>query len=150
MDKTARVWDSRTKLPVATFDRHTEDVNSIDWFPDGKSLVTGSEDGSCYLFDLRAKAEILSLGRGNRSRVSVQQVKFSKSGRFAFVLDDDKDCFAYDLRAYDDLTRTQGVHRVNKVNPVSCMDVHPQGYVLAMGEVLQKGPKDCIVGLYTG
>ena len=81
-DKTAKVWDLRDpSKPVRTFIGHTEDVNSVAFFPGGNAIgtspfnqrwmlsnaihaATGSEDGSSKLWDIRVNQAINTYGAG--------------------------------------------------------------------------------------
>jgi WD40 repeat protein len=52
-DKTAAVWETgrpEARL-LAVLARHTDDVNSLAWLPDGRRLVCVSEDGSATIWD---------------------------------------------------------------------------------------------------
>jgi toxoflavin biosynthesis protein ToxC len=54
-DKTVAVWripdgDGRAQL-VNVLARHTDDINAVDWMPDGERLVCVSEDGRATLWD---------------------------------------------------------------------------------------------------
>ena len=57
-DRAVLVWDMRTGQAVQAFDTHDSDVNSVRYHPSGDSLVTGSDDSCCRLFDLRADREV--------------------------------------------------------------------------------------------
>uniref|UniRef100_A0A2H1VZ39 SFRICE_028441 n=1 Tax=Spodoptera frugiperda TaxID=7108 RepID=A0A2H1VZ39_SPOFR len=59
-DRAVLVWDMRTGQAVQAFDTHDSDVNSVKYHPSGDSLVTGSDDSCCRLFDLRADREVLT------------------------------------------------------------------------------------------
>ncbi len=49
---TVRIWDARTGQPLLTLAGKTEDVWSIDFHPDGASLLTASGDGVLRLWSL--------------------------------------------------------------------------------------------------
>ncbi|MFD0319332.1 WD40 repeat domain-containing protein [Streptomyces flavalbus] len=52
-DKTVAVWDLADDgaAPRRVLARHTDDVNSVAWLPDGERLVCVSQDGSATLWD---------------------------------------------------------------------------------------------------
>jgi WD40 repeat protein len=50
-DNTARVWDAGTGEELMLFDRHADWIWSIDWSPDGTSVVTSSKDGTAMVWD---------------------------------------------------------------------------------------------------
>ena len=43
---------------VQTFTGHESDINSVQFFPDGNAVGTGSDDSSCRLFDIRAYTQL--------------------------------------------------------------------------------------------
>ena len=57
-DAFAKRWDIRAGKAVQTFAGHESDINAIQFFPDGHSFVTGSDDATCRLFDVRADREL--------------------------------------------------------------------------------------------
>jgi WD40 repeat protein len=48
---TARLWDAETGLELATLQGHTNLLTSVAISPDGKSLLTGSRDGTARMWD---------------------------------------------------------------------------------------------------
>jgi WD40 repeat protein len=50
-DNTARVWDAGTGEELLLFDLHADWIWSIDWSPDGASVVTSSKDGTAMVWD---------------------------------------------------------------------------------------------------
>ncbi|KAF2305915.1 hypothetical protein GH714_008849 [Hevea brasiliensis] len=76
-DSTARLWDTRVaSRAVRTFHGHEGDVNAVKFFPDGNRFGTGSDDGTCRLFDIRTGHQlqvVLNLGslqNSHESRIS--------------------------------------------------------------------------------
>jgi WD40 repeat protein len=54
-DKLVMVWDiNQTSRPLCVLGRHTEDINSVTWLPDGRRMVCVSEDGVASLWDALA------------------------------------------------------------------------------------------------
>lgn len=52
----------RTGKSVFTFRGHSSDVNSVDFFPDGFAIGTGSDDHTCQLLDLRNMGSLSTFG----------------------------------------------------------------------------------------
>jgi WD40 repeat protein len=48
---TARAWDAETGMEVAAFKGHTHLLTSVAFSPDGKTILTGSRDGTARLWD---------------------------------------------------------------------------------------------------
>ncbi|CAL9412613.1 hypothetical protein SUDANB108_01691 [Streptomyces sp. enrichment culture] len=53
-DKTVAVWrvpdDAGPPVLVSVLARHTDDINSVDWMPDGEHLICVSEDGRATMW----------------------------------------------------------------------------------------------------
>jgi WD40 repeat protein len=65
-DKTACLWNLDTNLQVGPPLQHEDELHSTALSPDGKVLVTGSQDGNAYAWDVHAilkKAGLESLLR---------------------------------------------------------------------------------------
>jgi WD40 repeat protein len=48
---TARVWDVETGLEVAALKGHVNLLTRVAFSPDGKTILTGSKDGTARLWD---------------------------------------------------------------------------------------------------
>jgi WD40 repeat protein len=68
---------------LATFLRgHTADVNSVAFSPDGKTLVSGSNDGTIILWDVSNPKAPVELGQPLKGHTShVESVAFSPDGK---------------------------------------------------------------------
>lgn len=58
-DKTAAVWrvtDQGESSLVTVLARHTDDINSVAWMPDGRRLICVSEDGRATVWDTSSGA----------------------------------------------------------------------------------------------
>ena len=79
-DKTIRLWDVATGLPVRTLTGHTEIVFQPIFSPDGSTLLSGSLDGTARLWDVATGATLRTfLGH----TASVYSNAFMPDGRFA-------------------------------------------------------------------
>ena len=90
-----KIWDLRSGLCVQTFYGHNLDVNSVSFFPDGNAIATGSDDGTCRMFDIRCAGEVHRFG-SDKIQCSVTSVQFSKSGHYLIGGYDDGMCRVWD------------------------------------------------------
>jgi len=100
-DATARLWDIRiASRAVRTYHGHEGDVNSVKFFPDGQIFGTGSDDGTCRLFDMRTghQLQVYSQHHGdnNSDAPIVTSIAFSISGRLLFAGYSNGDCYVWD------------------------------------------------------
>jgi guanine nucleotide-binding protein G(I)/G(S)/G(T) subunit beta-1 len=100
---------------------------SYRFFPNGNAIGSGSDDGSCRLFDLRADRELNTYS--NESIIyGVTSVAFSKSGRLLFAGYDDFSSHVWDTLKGDRVGILTG-HE----NRVSCLGVSNDGMALCTG-----------------
>ncbi|ETO16593.1 guanine nucleotide-binding protein beta subunit [Reticulomyxa filosa] len=134
VDSTAKVWDTRKgEHAVANFTGHTADVNSVQWFPDANCVITGSDDGSVRLFDIRSYRQINHyVNQSNKSLHSedpagVTSVAASKSGHYIFTAYDNGHVYMWSTLRGDYL------YDLPHDSRVSCLGVSDDGYALATG-----------------
>jgi len=127
-DATAKLWDIRTNEVVMTFAGHDSDVNSVDFFPDGKAIVTASDDSSCRLFDIRACGQ-LNKYMDPTIVCGTTSVKFSHSGAYIFAGYDDKSVCVWDT------IHAETAHKMEKHHEfrVSSLDVTKDGTTFCTG-----------------
>nr|GEX13379.1 guanine nucleotide-binding protein subunit beta-2 [Tanacetum cinerariifolium] len=136
-DKTARLWDTRVaSRAVRTFHGHEGDVNSVKFFPDGNRFGTGSEDGTCRLFDIRTGHQLQVYpphqGDSDTPSPSVTSIAFSISGRLLFASYSNGDCFVWDTLLAEvvlNLGTLQNSHDAR----VSCLGLSADGSALCTG-----------------
>lgn len=98
-DATARLWDTRAaSRAVRTFHGHEGDVNTVRFFPDGNRFGTGSDDGTCRLFDIRTghELQVYYQQHGDNEVPHVTSIAFSISGRLLFAGYSNGDCYVWD------------------------------------------------------
>jgi guanine nucleotide-binding protein G(I)/G(S)/G(T) subunit beta-1 len=100
-DATVRLWDIRiASRAVRTYHGHEADVNSVKFFPDGHRFGTGSDDGTCRLFDMRTGHQLQVYSRepnrDDNELPTVTSIAFSISGRLLFAGYSNGDCYVWD------------------------------------------------------
>ncbi|XP_021989521.1 guanine nucleotide-binding protein subunit beta-2 isoform X1 [Helianthus annuus] len=138
-DATARLWDTRVaSRAVRTFYGHEGDVNSVKFFPDGNRFGTGSDDGTCRLFDIRTGHQLQVYpphqqnGDNNTPNPNVTSIAFSISGRLLFASYSNGDCFVWDTLLAEvvlNLGTLQNSHEAR----VSCLGLAADGSALCTG-----------------
>ncbi|KAL1915395.1 uncharacterized protein VTP21DRAFT_6853 [Calcarisporiella thermophila] len=130
-DATARLWDLRTPptsiRSLQTFTGHESDINAVHFFPNGDAFGTGSDDGTCRLFDLRADRELNQYGHES-IMCGITSVSFSVSGRLLFAGYDNFECNVWDTLRGDRVGVLQG-HE----NRISCLGTAADGMALCTG-----------------
>jgi guanine nucleotide-binding protein G(I)/G(S)/G(T) subunit beta-1 len=91
-DHTAKLWDTRQKKMVRSFNIHFGDVNSIK-FISPYSFITGSADGFIRLLDLRGLNVLGHYKTGSK----IESVEASYSGRVLFSSCDTEDVLVWDI-----------------------------------------------------
>jgi len=134
VDTTAKVWDLRASdRCTVNFPGHKSDINTVKWFTDSHAVVTGSDDGTVRLFDMRsfrqlneyADAENRSLH--SQDAAGVTSVDVSRSGAYAFAAYDNGQVYMWST-----LKGTK-VSDMPHDSRVSSLGVSPDGYALATG-----------------
>jgi len=127
-DATAKVWDAKSPQHVRTFEGHESDINAVDFFPNGVSFCTGSDDASCRLFDLRCGMQVYNEYAQDKILCGITSVAHSSTGRFLFAGYDDFNCYVWDT-----LTCKQVGLLTGHDNRVSCLGVSNDGQALCTG-----------------
>ncbi|VVB10368.1 unnamed protein product [Arabis nemorensis] len=134
-DTTARLWDSRAaSRAVRTFHGHEGDVNTVKFFPDGYRFGTGSDDGTCRLYDIRTGHQLqVYQPQGDGENLPVTSIAFSASGRLLFAgYANNNSCYVWDTLLGEvvlDLGLLQDSHK----NRISCLGVSADGSALCTG-----------------
>jgi guanine nucleotide-binding protein G(I)/G(S)/G(T) subunit beta-1 len=97
------------------------------FFPNGLSFVTGSDDASCRLFDIRAHKELMQYTHDS-ILCGITSVALSVSGRYLFAGYEDFNCHVWDTLKGERIGTLKGHD-----NRVSCLGVSPDGMALCTG-----------------
>jgi len=134
VDATAKVWDMRSSdRCVANFPGHISDINTVKWFVDNESIVTGSDDGTVRLFDMRSYrqlneyADVENRSLHSQDAAGVTSVDVSLSGSYIFAAYDNGQVYMWDsLKAVKCCDMPHD-------SRVSSLGVSPDGFALATG-----------------
>jgi len=136
VDATAKVWDMRlSNKHVANFIGHTSDINTVQWYPDGKAILTGSDDGSTRLFDTRSYRQLNQyIDSDNKSSHSdtlsgVTSVDISLSGKYIFAAYDNGNVYVWNTFS----NTNKAIADINHQSRVSSLAVSYDGYGVATG-----------------
>ena len=77
-DKTARVWDAKTGLPLTEPLKHDGAVNSAQFSPDGRRVVTASDDKTARVWDAKTGLPLTEPLKHDGAVISAQ---FSPDGQ---------------------------------------------------------------------
>ncbi|XP_061372704.1 guanine nucleotide-binding protein subunit beta-2 isoform X1 [Gastrolobium bilobum] len=134
-DATARLWDTRVaSRAVRTFHGHEGDVNAVKFFPDGNRFGTGSDDGTCRLFDIRTghQLQVYYQQHSDNDIAHVTSIAFSISGRLLFAGYTNGDCYVWDTllaKVVLNLGSLQNSHE----GKISCLGLSADGSALCTG-----------------
>ncbi len=78
----AQLWDIETEEEVKRFEGHRKPVNAVAFSPDGKYVLTGSDDHSARLWNVKTAKEVRQF-RGHTSPIN--SVAFSPDGRLVLT-----------------------------------------------------------------
>src|SRR5439155_12860072 len=98
------------------FKGHTAPVRGVAFSPDGKTALSGSEDGTMFLWDL-ATGQALRPFKGHAQGAEVKGVAFSPDGRTAISASSDSTLILWDVATATLLRTFKGLTQV--VNYVS-------------------------------
>lgn len=129
-DKRALIWDTRIghcgqNQYIQSFKAHEADINSVKFYPSGDSIVTGSDDTTCRLYDLRADREV-AVYQKDSILFGINSVDLSISGRILFAGGND-----YTIQVWDTLKCTRICILYGHENRVTCVRVSSDGTALA-------------------
>lgn len=91
-----RLWDASTGQQVCGFTGHTDWVRSVAFTPDGKRILSGSDDETVRLWDTATGDE---LAQWSWHSWSVTAVAVSPDGRFGLSGSDDMTMCLWELPA---------------------------------------------------
>ncbi|KAH8498318.1 hypothetical protein H0E87_017289 [Populus deltoides] len=134
-DSTARLWDTRVaSRAVRTFHGHEGDVNAVKFFPDGNRFGTGSDDGTCRLFDVRTghQLQVYYQQHGDNEIPHVTSIAFSISGRLLFAGYSNGDCYVWDTLLAEVVLNLGSLQNSHEKR-ISCLGLSADGSALCTG-----------------
>src|SRR6266849_8896566 len=125
VDGTARLWESQTGQPLATYQGHTDWVSSVAFSPDGHLVLTGSGDRTARLWESQT-GQPLATYQGHTDWVS--SVAFSPDGHLVLTGSGDRTARLWESASGQPLATYQG-----HSNWVSSVAFSPDGRSVLTG-----------------
>lgn len=145
VDGTIRVWDVRTRKYTQCVNAGGPEVNYVNYFPNGQAFVAALGNSECYLYEMdRGDSEPYMKFSQDRIRAECKIAQFSNSGRLLFACYEDESALAYDIKLPNSTPQMLSSNNCK----AKCLDVHPKGYALAIGDAGSGGGKDTSVKIF--
>jgi WD40 repeat protein/uncharacterized caspase-like protein len=92
--KTLRLWDLGNGKEIRSYSGHSDYVLSVNYSPDGKSILSGSDNGELKLWDIASGKEAQSF---SGHQLHVLSVCFSPDGKYAISCGQDRSLRLWDI-----------------------------------------------------
>ena len=136
IDYNAYIYDYRANTSnkyIAKFKGHEGDINAVKWFPDNNAFVTGSDDQTIRLWDIKCNRQLNKYQHTGNDGVypTVTSVVVSKSGKYIVSgYDEEPYCLIWNtMMAEIDQTLTE----YHSASRVSCLGISVNGNMLVTG-----------------
>ncbi len=116
MENTARLWDAQTGELLQELVGHTDAIRSASFSPDGRYILTSSDDFTTRLWDAQTGRQI-QLYRDSASRYAMISAAMSQDGRYVLTGSADNVARLWD-KATGQIVRVLSGHR-NEVTGVA-------------------------------
>uniref|UniRef100_A0A915DVD1 Uncharacterized protein n=1 Tax=Ditylenchus dipsaci TaxID=166011 RepID=A0A915DVD1_9BILA len=128
-DASAKLWDIRLpKSAQISFVGNRDDINDIKFFPSGQAFATGSDDGTCRMFDVAACTQLACYSNTTNNNAEITSIDFSASGRLLFSGDNAFNCNIWDAMKQERVGVLAGHSQ-----RVSCLGVAGNGSAVCTG-----------------
>ncbi|KAG5370668.1 putative serine/threonine-protein kinase PkwA [Yarrowia sp. E02] len=78
----SHVYDTRSGKLQMSLQGHTDFGFACAWSPDGKTVATGNQDGTCRLYDIRGASNQCIGAVSGKLQAAIRSVDFDASGRY--------------------------------------------------------------------
>src|SRR5262249_8417735 len=120
-----KLWDMATWREIETIKGHAEGIWAVAFSPDGKTLITGSEDNTAKLWDVNRGLESGALGQ-HQSEVS--SIAFSPDSKRLAIASN------FSLMIWDVATG-QPARSFTEFPAIRCIAYSPDGKMIAAGHM---------------
>jgi WD40 repeat protein len=107
-DWTARLWNLKTRVQIATLRGHSKSITAAGFSSDGRRIVTSSQDGTSRIWDAATGDQLAKLDSQGYPLLSAM---FAPDGIRIVTASMDKTARVYDAAACNEVTRLVG-HRL--------------------------------------
>ncbi|MBZ5604152.1 MAG: protein kinase [Acidobacteriia bacterium] len=105
------IWNSSTHRLLGTLEGHTRDIRIAAFAPDGRTIATGSHDGTIKFWDVKARREIASMKAAHK----VDGLAFSADGKRLASAGQDKTVRIWDVATHQEVCVLTVPSQVNAV-----------------------------------
>ncbi|XP_037030529.1 katanin p80 WD40 repeat-containing subunit B1 [Bradysia coprophila] len=119
-------WDLNGQTGSSTFFGHMKSVRTLDFHPYGEYVVSGSNDTTVRLWDVRKDNQCIYKYRGHIANIN--SVKFSPDGSWIASAGTEGSVIIWDIRTQQRIIEFQ-----EHASPVTCIQFHPFEFLLAAG-----------------
>src|SRR5690606_38370020 len=116
------LWDVATGQEILRYPvEHTRTINSVAISPDGRNVLTASDDNTLILWDLET-GQVLKRFAGHTDDVNIALFSPDPSNPFVLSASDDATIILWDLNSAQPLRRFQG-----HTQPITGLNLSPDG-----------------------